>query len=142
MCRQWIEIISSHGDGMALLKRLNMDPSKTQQFRDLIPDVKLTEGYTGKILLVLVQYKDEKKVVLRSDDIWPQLILNNARTEVTAAGFPDATVDELGGAHLFFRENKMIEISGTSEQYGTCDLDYAAQLVRAAWPGWNVVVYR
>ena len=106
----------------------------------MIPAVILPDGYRGKILLVLIAVGEESLVVLRSGDLWHREILRNTQAEVCGLGLKDAQVHELGGAFLFFEADGSIRIGGGSDEFGACDLDYAAALVKAAHPGCAVVV--
>ena len=107
----------------------------------VIPPVILSEGYNGKILLVSISVDNiEKLVVLRSGDLWHREILRNTEAEIRNLGFPGARVHELGGAHLSFEPDGSIVIHGTSQQFGACDKEYAAELVRAAFLGRRVEV--
>ena len=106
-----------------------------------IPKIILPEGYTGKILLVSVSGDGlEEMVILRSGDLWHREILRNTEAEIRTLGFHSARVFELGGAHLRFEPDGTIIIHGTSEQYGACDKEYAARLVRNEFPGRRVEV--
>jgi len=106
-----------------------------------IPAVILPEGYTGKILLISVSGDGlEEMVILRSGDLWHREILRNTESEIGNLGFRSARVYELGGAHLRFDSDGAIIIHGTSEQYGACDKEYAARLVRNEFPGRRVEV--
>ncbi|MCP4625010.1 MAG: hypothetical protein GY850_16010 [bacterium] len=110
-------------------------PIKTKQ----IPKIILPEGYTGKILLVSVSGPGiQDKIILRSGDLWHREILRNAEAEIRNLGFHDAHVYELGGAHLRFEPDGTIIIYGNSRQYGACDKEYAAKLVRNEFPGRRV----
>ena len=101
----------------------------------------LPEGYNGKILLVSVSGEGIKKtVLLRSGDIWHREILRNTETEIKNLGFDNVRVHELGGALLRFEADGAITIYGASQEFGACDKDYAAQLVRKAFPGRIVTV--
>ena len=101
----------------------------------------LPEGYNGKILLVSVSGEGIKKtILLRSGDLWHREILRNTETEIKNLGFDNARVHELGGALLRFEANGDITIYGASQEFGACDKDYAAQLVRKAFPGRIVTV--
>ncbi len=106
----------------------------------MIPAVLLPDGYRGKILLVLIAAREESLVVLRSGDLWHREILRNTQAEIRGLGLGDAQVHELGGASLFFEADGTIRICGGSDEFGACDLDYAAALVRAARPGCRVIV--
>ncbi|MCE5265190.1 MAG: hypothetical protein LLG97_16860 [Deltaproteobacteria bacterium] len=106
----------------------------------MIPAVLLPDGYRGKILLVLIAVGEESLVVLRSGDLWHREILRNTQAEVSGLGLRDAQVHELGGASLFFEAGGVIRICGGSDEFGACDLEYAATLVRAARPGCRVIV--
>ena len=97
----------------------------------IIAPITLPEGYSGKILLISVSGDGiEKKIILRSGDLWHREILRNAETEIRNLGFRNAQVHELGGAHLRFEPDGSIIIHGTSQQYGACDKEIAANLVR------------
>jgi hypothetical protein len=110
-------------------------PIKTKQISKII----LPEGYTGKILLVSVSGPGiQDKIILRSGDLWHREILRNTEAEIRNLGYHKAQVYELGGAHLRFKTGGSILIHGTSEQYGACDKEYAAKLVRNEFPGRRV----
>ncbi len=101
-----------------------------------IPAISLPEGYKGKILLISVSGNGiEKKVILRSGDLWHREILRNTEQEIRNLGFNNARVHQLGGAHLRFEPDGTIIIHGTSQQFGACDKEYAAELVRGQFPG-------
>jgi D-3-phosphoglycerate dehydrogenase len=101
-----------------------------------IPAVVLPEGYSGKILLVSISGAGlEERIILRSGDLWHREILRNTAAEIRNLGFDNAQVYELGGAQLHFEPDGTIIIHGTSDQYGACDKDYAAGLVRDSFPG-------
>ena len=106
-----------------------------------IPNVILPEGYNGKILLVSI-FGDgiEETVILRSGDLWHREILRNTIAEIRNLGFRNARVHQLGGAHLRFGPNGTIIIHGTSQQYGACDKEYAARLLKNEFPGRRVDV--
>jgi len=114
--------------------------SQKRDLEAMIPTVILSDGYRGKILLVLITRGNSSMVALRSGDLWHREILRNTRAEMIRIGLPDVQVEEMGGAHLRFEEDGSIRIWGGSDQFGACDLDYAATLVRAARPGCKVVV--
>jgi hypothetical protein len=101
----------------------------------MIPAVILPDGYRGKILLVLIVVGEESLAELRSGDLWHREILRNTEAEVFNLGRTDAQVNELGGAFLFFEADGSIRIRGGSDEFGACDRDYAAALVKAARRG-------
>jgi phosphoglycerate dehydrogenase-like enzyme len=106
-----------------------------------IPAIILPEGYKGKILLISVSGDGiEKTVILRSGDLWHREILRNTEQEIRNLGFDNARVHQLGGAHLRFEPDGTIIIHGASQQYGACDKEYAAGLVRDAFAGRRVEV--
>lgn len=100
----------------------------------VIPAVVLPEGYRGKILLVSISIGAERMVVLRSGDLWHREILRNTEAEIRALGFSGARIDELGGAHLRFETDGSVLIWGGSDEYGACDHEYAAALLKSVWP--------
>ena len=114
--------------------------SEKQDLGEMIPAVILPDGYRGKILLVLIIRGETSMVALRSGDLWHREILRNTRVEMMSIGLTDARVEEIGGAYLGFEADGSIRIWGGSDEFGACDLDYAADLVRAARPGCRVVV--
>ena len=96
-----------------------------------IPEIILPEGYNGKILLVSVSGEGiEKSVVLRSGDLWHREILRNTETEIKTLGFKNVNVHEMGGALVRFEADGAITIYGTSQEFGACDKEYAAELIR------------
>ena len=101
----------------------------------------LPEGYNGKILLVSVRADGiEKTVLLRSGDLWHREILRNTEVEIKNLGFENVQLHELGGAHVRSEPDGTITIYGTSQQYGACDKEYAAELVRDMFPKRRVEV--
>jgi phosphoglycerate dehydrogenase-like enzyme len=106
-----------------------------------ISPVILPEGYQGKILLVSVSGGGiGNTVLLRSGDLWHREILRNTKVEIKNLGFENALVDELGGAHVRFEPDGMITIFGLSQEFGACDKEYAAELVRDAFPERHVEI--
>jgi hypothetical protein len=114
--------------------------SEKQDLEAIIPAVIMPDGYRGKILLVLITRAKSSMVALRSGDLWHREILRNTRAEMIRIGLGDAQVEEMGGAYLRFEADGSIRIWGSSDQFGACDLEYAATLVRFARPGCRVVV--
>jgi hypothetical protein len=121
------------------MKTVVMAPAK-RRLEEMIPAVILPDGYRGKILLVSIAVGEESLVVLRSGDLLHRKILRNTEAEVLNLGLTDAKVKELGGAFLCFEEDGSIRIWGRSGEFGACDRDYAAALVKASRPRRRVVV--
>ena len=114
--------------------------SEKQDLEAMIPAIILPDGYRGKILLVSIIRGKSSMVALRSGDLWHREILRNTRAEMVCIGLRDVRVKEMGGAYLRFEADGSILIWGASDDFGACDLDYAATLVRAARPGYRVIV--
>jgi CO/xanthine dehydrogenase Mo-binding subunit len=96
-----------------------------------INPVILPEGYKGKILLVSVSADRLKKtVLLRSGDIWHREILRNTETEIKGLGFENVRVHELGGAMVRFEADGAITVYGASQEFGSCDKEFAAEIIR------------
>lgn len=110
------------------------------RLEEIIPPAYVPEGYRGKIMLILVHRGSQKHTILRSGDLWHYEILRNAEAEIQALGLQDVLVEELGGAHLSFRDDGSIIIWGKSDYFGACDREYAAELVRTLWPDRKVTV--
>ena len=107
----------------------------------MVAEVELPEGYQGKIVLVLFKGGGfEGTVCLRSGDGWHREILNNARAELQDLGFHSAEAFPLGGAYAGFDDDGRIVIWGTSDEFGACDKDLAAEMIRRAYPGRKVVI--
>jgi len=135
------ENIARVAAGKPPLNPLNTIPGGEKKPGEAIAAVILPEGYRGKILLVSVSGDGmEKRVILRSGDLWHQEILRNTEQEMRKLGFDNARVHQLGGAHLRFEPDGAIIIHGSSQQFGACDKEYAAELVRAAFAGRRVEV--
>ncbi len=106
-----------------------------------IRPVILPEGYSGKILLVSVAGEMiDKTVILRSGDLWHREILRNTENEIRGLGVVNVQVHQIGGALLRFEPDGAVIIYGSSHEYGVCDKEYAATLVRDAFPGRRVAV--
>ncbi|UCF94184.1 MAG: hypothetical protein JSW39_08505 [Desulfobacterales bacterium] len=109
--------------------------------KKLIPQVVLPQGYNGKIMLLSIAGGlIEPLVCLRSGDLWHREIVINTEGELKDLGLVSTRVHELGGAHLRFEDDGSILIWGRSEYYGACDKEFAAELVRQAYPGRRVRV--
>ena len=114
---------------------LNIEPDSR------ISPVILPEGYNGKILLVSVSGDGiENTILLRSGDLWHREILRNTEVEIKNLGFENVRVHELGGAHVRSEPDGTITIYGASQQFGACDKEYAAMLLRDAFPARQVEV--
>jgi len=97
----------------------------------LIPEVILPDGYNGKILLMAVSGMEiEKTTLLRSGDLWHREILRNTEAEIKTLGYETARVHELGGALVRFEEDGVITVYGTSDEFGACDKEYAAKIIK------------
>ena len=107
---------------------------------EILPVI-LPEGYNGKILLVSIAADMiDKRVVLRSGDLWHREILRNTENEIRGLGVVNAQVHSLGGALLRFDPDGSVIIYGSSQEFGACDKEYAAMLVRDAFPTRRVEV--
>ena len=102
---------------------------------DFIPTAIIPDGYEGKILLVSVGgigIKDT--IILRSGDIWHSEILHATEIEIRKFGIKAARVHEAGGAWVRFDKDGTIFIYGNSEDFGACDKNFAAGLLRKLFP--------
>ena len=128
--------------------RLDRRKEAVAVFRDhgldskrLIAPAKLPEGYNGKILLMAVSGGVLNGLVcLRSGDDWHREILTDTREEILDLGFESALVDPVGGAFVRFDDNGSIEVYGISDEFGGCDKQEAAGLIRQTFPGRKVVI--
>jgi hypothetical protein len=111
------------------LRKFGPDPS------NIIPPVILPEGYNGKILLASASGGIiENSVILRSGDLWHSEILREAQAEIQDLGLVNTDVHPLGGACARFENDDTILIWGSSDQYGACDKELAAKLIRKVYP--------
>lgn len=102
----------------------------------MVAETELPEGYRGKILLVALKGGGfDGKVCLRSGDDWHREILRNTQAEMEDLGFIHTRVHPLGGACAGFDTQGSIVIWGTSDEYGSCDKEEAAQMITRAYPG-------
>ena len=107
----------------------------------MVAEVELPEGYQGKIVLVLFKGGGfDGRLCLRSGAGWHREILNNARVELQELGFPSTEAYPLGGAYAGFDDDGRIVIWGTSDEFGSCDKDLAAEMIGRAYPRRRVVV--
>jgi hypothetical protein len=101
----------------------------------LIRPVDLAEGYAGKILLVHLHCaRSEGTLCLRSGDLWHREILRDTEEEIADLGFDLTIVSPVGGAWIRLDEKQAITLHGSSEEYGECDKEKAAQLIAAVYP--------
>lgn len=109
----------------------------------LIPLVDIKDGYCGKILLVAITEIDRgiRRVCLRSGEDYHQEILTSAEIELEDLGLSNYQAQELGGALVDFRDDGAIAVWGASDQFGPCDKEVAADLIRQAFPGRKVEVW-
>ncbi len=128
--------------------RLDRRKKAVEVFRDhgldskrLIAPVILLEGYKGKILLMAVSRGVLNGLVcLRSGGDRHREILTDTQDEILDLGFENALVDPVGGAFVRFEDNGSIEVYGISDEFGGCDKQAAADLIRQAFPGRKVVI--
>jgi D-3-phosphoglycerate dehydrogenase len=126
-------------DGKVPQNSLNELPGLKSEAGVLIPEVILPEGYSGKILLVSVSGEGiEKTVLLRSGDLWHREILRNTETEIKNLGYATAKIHELGGALVCFEPDGTIAVYGGSEEFGACDKEFAANMIRKTFPNRTV----
>ncbi len=116
-------------------------PADVTRLERVLRPVDLPEGDRGKIVLVSVQSPEQRLLVVRGGDLWHRDILRNARAEVSSLGVAGVEVYAEGGAHLSFEADGSIAIWGGSEEFGACDREFAAGLVRAAWPDRTVSIH-
>ena len=120
-----------------MTKKMKTLSDPNPQIRPVI----LPEGYSGKILLVSVAGEMiDKTVILRSGDLWHREILRNTENEIRGLGVVNVQVHQIGGALLRFKPDGTVIIYGSSHEFGACDKEYAATLVRDAFPGRRVAV--
>ena len=107
----------------------------------ILDPVILPQGYHGKILLVSVSGGIiENSVILRSGDQWHNEILRETQAEIKDLGLIGSDAYPLGGAWARFEKDGSILIWGTSDQFGACDKQIAAQLVRNTYSDRNISI--
>lgn len=107
----------------------------------ILDPVILPQGYHGKILLVSVSGGIiGNSVILRSGDQWHNEILRETQAEIKDLGLISSDAYPLGGAWARFQKDGSILIWGTSDQFGACDKETAAQLVRNAYSDRNISI--
>jgi len=108
---------------------------------DCIPSIIISDGYKGKILLVSVGGDGIKDtIILRSGDLWHSEILHATEAEINKYGIKSVQVHEVGGAWVRFDKDGPIFIYGNSEEFGTCDKNIAAELLRQLYPERTVYI--
>ncbi len=70
----------------------------------------------------------------------PIEILMDTREEIQDLGFENALVDPVGRAFVRFDDNRSIEIYGISDEFGGCEKQAAADLIRQVFPGRKVAL--
>lgn len=109
--------------------------------KSLIKPADVPLGYRGKILLItIVGGLFDGIIGLRSNDLYHRDILRNAEVELEDLGLFSSRVYELGGAYLAAKPDGSLHIWGSSDEFGTCDHELAAQLVRSLFPEKSVLV--
>jgi hypothetical protein len=109
--------------------------------KHLILPVELPEGYNGKILLVSIcGGVIEPAVCLRSDDVYHREILRNTEEELRDLGLTQTRAYQLGGAYLTVQADGSMRIWGASSEFGACDKEMAAALIRNMYPDRRVIV--
>lgn len=107
----------------------------------ILDPVILPQGYHGKILLVSVSGGIiQNSVILRSGDQWHNEILRETQAEIKDLGLISSDAYPLGGAWARFEKDGSILIWGTSDQFGACDKETAAQLVRNTYSDRNISI--
>jgi len=106
-----------------------------------IVETDLPETYNGKILMVAITGESIGKMIcLRSGDLWHREILRNTQNEMIDLGFARSKVYQLGGACVRFESSGNILIYGTSDDFGSCDKNLAAKLIKKKFPGKKIIV--
>ena len=109
--------------------------------KSLIKPAEVPAAYRGKILLIGVSGGLFDGIIgLRSDDLYHRDILRNTELELQDLGLSSSHVVELGGAYLTSHPDGSIRIWGSSDEFGACDRELAAELVRSLFPEARVIV--
>lgn len=107
----------------------------------LIAPAVLPEDYSGKILLVSICGGIIGDLVcLRSGDLHHRDILNNTGLEVKDLGLHKTRVRELGGASISCESDGSVRIWGASDEFGACDKNVVAALVKLVYPEKRVII--
>ena len=111
------------------LRRHGPDPA------NILEPAILPDCYNGKILLVSVTGGIiENTTILRSGDLWHNEILRDTQEEIKDLGLVSSEVYPLGGARARVEKDRSIVIWGTSDQFGACDKEAAARLIKILHP--------
>jgi hypothetical protein len=103
---------------------------------ELILSVEIPEPYRGKILLVSISGGViGDRVCLRSNDLHHRDILRNTELEIRDIGLHRSYVRELGGASAHSEPDGSMHIWGSSDDFGACDKNFAAMLIKERYPG-------
>jgi hypothetical protein len=120
---------------VAVFRDHGLDPKR------LFAPAILPEGYNGKILLMVISGGTlNGRVCLRSGGDWHREILTDTREEILDLGFESALVDSVGGGFVRFEDNGSIEVYGISDEFGGCDKQASADLIRQTFPGRKVAI--
>ncbi len=106
-----------------------------------IGETDMPETYSGKILIVaIIDETYGNMLCLRSGDLWHREILRNTKKEISNLGFSKSLVYQLGGASVRSESNGNITIYGTSADFGSCDKNLAAKLIRKRFPSKKIII--
>ena len=107
--------------------------------RAVITRVVLPEGYRGKFILADVSGRNiQSWTCLRSGDDWHREILRSFGEELSDYGFENYQIAPQGGAYAEFEQDGAITLFGSSDDFGQCDMQMAANLIEKAYPGRRV----
>jgi len=108
----------------------------------LMPLVDFHQGYHGKVLLIrMVGGVANGLICLRSGDDWHREILQNTREEIQDLGFDKSRATPIGGAWVRFDPEDTIQIYGTSDEFGACDKNIAAELIKHVFPEKKIYIH-
>ena len=105
----------------------------------------LEPGYSGKVILVSVEgTRSVARGYYQPKDEFHSAILRGFEREMELRGLERLALTEVKGAHIRIpvEIEKPIVIHGKSEDYGECDKQELAALIRSAFPGREVETYR
>ncbi|RLC18017.1 MAG: hypothetical protein DRI24_04195 [Deltaproteobacteria bacterium] len=107
----------------------------------MMSPVDLHEGYHGKILMVRIVGGGANGLVgLRSGDDWHREILRNTQEEIQDLGFDNSQVMPMGGAWVRFDPGDTIRVYGSSDEFGGCDKNIAADLLNSVFPNKKILI--